>query len=85
MANIPDFTNEAYDDASEFRKELTKVLRDLNKDANTTKRTVIGKNVILDWANDFTTPLPDGYEVANGLGGTFDANTSTIIKIQKVR
>ena len=86
MAGIPDFTSEAFDDPAEFRKELTRVLRDLNADSNRFIRPTIGSNVLFQWVEDYKTPLPEGYVVANGENnGSFDASKSRIILIQKVK
>lgn len=82
MANIPDFENIPDD---EFRRVLSSVLNDLNKDANRPEDVTLGSNVILAWIDDGKTVLPKGYEIADGQKGTFDANKSKIIYIQKVK
>jgi len=85
MAQIPDFTSDALKDDTEFRQQLTRVLRDLNSDATKPKDINLGKNIVLGWVDDGSTVLPDGYEIANGQNGTFDFKNSNIIYIQKVR
>lgn len=83
MANIPDFKNVPDE---EFKDTLTRVLRDLNADANRNVRPVIGDNVVFQWVDDGVTPLPTGYVIANGQNnGSFDASKSTIVLIQKVK
>lgn len=85
MANIPDFTSEAYDNPEDFRRELTRVLRDLNADATRTVTPNLGDNTLLQWVDDGS-PLPRGYVVANGQNnGSFDASKSKVILIQKVK
>ena len=85
MANIPNFESEEFDDPKELRKELSRVLRDINKDANRPEDVTLGSNVVLAWIDDGKTVLPKGYEIADGQKGTFDANKSKIIYIQKVK
>ena len=88
MANIPNFESEEFDDPKELRKELTRVLRDINKDANAPVSINLGKKVVLVWYNDKETPLPTGYERADGQNGTVDMrqyNQSGFYYIQKVR
>lgn len=82
MAQIPDFKNVPDE---EFKDVLTRVLRELNTDANAYVAPVIGKNVVFGWVSDGRTPLPQGYEIADGTKGTFDAKNSTVIYIQKVK
>lgn len=83
MAQIPDFKNVPDE---EFKDTLTRILRDLNADANKFVRPVIGDNVLFQWVDDGSTPLPDGYVIANGQNnGSFDASKSKIILIQKVK
>lgn len=85
MAYIPDFTSESFDDPKEFRKELTRVLRDLAADGRKVQDINLGKNVCIAWVDDAQTVLPDGYEIANGQNGTFNFKDEKIIYIQKVR
>lgn len=85
MANIPDFTAEAFDDPKELRKELTRVLAQLSRDVSKPLDITLGKNVVIQWVDDGKTPLPQGYEIANGQKGTFDTATNRLIFIQKVK
>ena len=85
MANIPDFTAEAFDDPMELRKQLSRALKELAQDVSKPVDIYIGKNVVIGWVDDGKTPLPQGYEVANGQRGTFDAPNSRIIQIQRVK
>ena len=84
MAQIPDFTDKNFDDVKLLREELTKALRALNRQVNSPDDVDLGKNTVLGWVDDGKTPLPDGYKVADGTNGTFDAKTSKIIYIQRV-
>ena len=85
MAQIPDFTSEAFDDPKELRKEITRVLNEIKRDLSAPLDVNLGDNVILGWIDDGRTVLPDGYEIADGTKGTFDAKNSKIIFIQKVK
>ena len=82
MAQIPDMKNIPQE---EFLDVLTRTLREINRDANNTVPPVIGKNVVFGWVDDGSTPLPQGYEIADGTKGTFDAKNSIILYIQKVK
>lgn len=83
MAQVPDFKNVPDE---EFKDTLSRVLKDLNTDANRFIRPVIGSNVVFQWIDDGVTPLPDGYVLADGKSnGSFDVSKSKIILIQKVK
>ena len=82
---IPDFTSEAFDDSKELRKELTRVLAQISRDVSRPLDINLGDNVVIQWVDDGKTPLPDGYERANGQKGTFDFSKSKLIFIQKVK
>lgn len=82
MANIPDFKNVPDD---EFKDTLSRVLKELNDDANKYVTPNLGDNTLLQWVDDGS-PLPRGYVVANGQNnGSFDASKSKIILIQRVK
>lgn len=88
MANIADLTSETFDDNAELRRELTRMLNELNRDVNATVDVTLGKKVALVWFNDKTTPLPNGYFMADGQNGTDDFRpyfTADYYFIQKVR
>lgn len=84
MTQVPDFTSDAFKDDLLFKQQLTAILKSLNKDANAPIANPIQSNELIQWVDDGKTPIPSGYEVADGRNKTFDSKTVKIILIQKV-
>ena len=84
MAQIPDFTSEAFDDPKYLRQTLTAILRKLDSDANSVPSNPLQSNELIPWVDDGKTPIPSGYEKADGRNMTFDSKSSNIIYIMKV-
>lgn len=84
MAQIPNFTDEVFNDEAEFKRQLTAVLKDLNKDANKPTPFPLKKNGLYIWVDDGETPIPQGYAKADGKNMTFDASVEKLIYLQKV-
>ena len=84
MTQIPNFTDDAFKDDELFKITLTKVLSDLNKTVTTPMAYPLQSNGIYLWVDDGVTPIPSGYEIANGMNKTFDASKANILQLQKV-
>ena len=84
MADIPDLTSDAYKEEKDFREVLTRVLKELNKQAGGTTSLNLGKNVILPavYENDFVPPR--GWRIMDGTQGTFNPDEVQVIYIQKI-